>query len=78
MSGIPDRPKLDPLPGGGAVHVGTMVELTSDERRELAEHSYAMRVLSKREPVGWLGEWCRHHAAAGRVLSAAIRRSHAS
>ena len=78
MTDRPKRPYLDPLPGGGAVALGTVVELTTDERRELAEHSYAMRTLTRREPVGWLGDWAKHHAAAGRVLMRAIQRSHAS
>lgn len=60
------------------IMVGTVVGLTQTERLQLEQLSDLMRVLSRTQKVGWLADWARAHAQAGRILKDAIERSHAS
>jgi len=71
---LPGRPH-SPEPG---IHLGILVRLSREEHRELAEVSYQMHLCAKRGKVGWLAEWARAHAQAGRILQRAIQRAHAN
>ncbi|NOT31873.1 MAG: hypothetical protein HOP15_15615 [Planctomycetes bacterium] len=71
--------ELKDAPGGGVhrldVRIGMRLEVTGDERRELAELAAIMHALSANPHGPWLSEFVRAHTRATIVIRGMIDRA---
>lgn len=71
------RPRVEKIPGG-SVMVGRVVELTEQERRELAELAELLAKLGRTQRKGWFTPFVQSLARVNRLVQGAVGRSHAS
>jgi len=60
------------------VKVGTVVEITREESRQIDMLARSMSSLARSQKKGWLLPFVQAHTQLSRIIHAAVTRSHAS